>query len=87
MQANTVAHLALLLIYLDTSTRKFLDHRHADEYRTVVHLALFTAKSQFLLRIILLILRKKLLVLRKKLLVLRKFLVSQNGLLFGHYLF
>ena len=47
-------------------------------FRTFEHVC--TAKSQFLLRIILLI-------LRKKLLVLRKFLVSQNGLLFGHYLF
>ena len=40
MQANTVAHLSLLLIYLDTSTRKFLDHRHVDEYITVAHLSL-----------------------------------------------
>ena len=40
MQANTVADLSLLFIYLDTSTRKFLNHRHAGEYSTVAHLAL-----------------------------------------------
>ena len=40
MQTNTVAHLSLLLRFLATSTRKFLDYRHADEYSTVAHLAL-----------------------------------------------
>ena len=49
---RTVAHLALLLIYLDTSTRKFLDHRHADEYRTVVHLALLLIYLQSMTKFI-----------------------------------